>query len=88
MDRDSLVDDADAFTRLAQVKGLIEGFETLYGMELLASVHWVAKYEDVNESQHAVAKVQNWNSRKAKLMQAKHIQKAFKRLQDQQWVSV
>jgi len=66
---------------------LIEGFETPYSMELLASVHWVSTRESVGSGQAAVAKVQGWNSRKAKLMQAKHIQKAFKRLKDQQWVN-
>jgi len=34
-----------------------------------------------------VVKVQDWNSRKAKLMQTRHIQKTFEHLQDQQWVS-
>jgi len=81
-----LADDADASARLAQVNALIEGFETPYGMELLASIHWVAKHEEANESSRAVAKVQNWNRRKAKLMRAKHIQKAFERLHDQQWI--
>ena len=31
--------------RFEQVAGLIEGFETPFGMELLATVHWVAKHQ-------------------------------------------
>ncbi len=81
-----LAEDADAAARLAQVKALIEGFETPYGMELLASVHWVANHEAATDSDTAVAKVQAWNARKAKLMQPKHIHKAFERLQTQQWL--
>ncbi len=81
-----LADDMDASQRLAQVEALIEGFETPYSMELLASVHWVSTREGVESGQEAVAKVQGWNSRKAKLMQTKHIQKAFEHLKDQQWV--
>lgn len=81
-----LTEDADATARLAQVKSLIEGFETPYGMELLASVHWVANHEAANDMDAAVAKVQAWNARKAKLMQPKHIHKAFERLQTQAWL--
>jgi len=81
-----LANDMDASQRLAQVEALIEGFETPYSMELLASVHWVSTREGVESGQEAVAKVQGWNSRKAKLMQTKHIQKAFEHLKDQQWV--
>jgi len=39
-----LADKRDSLTRLEQVADLIEGFETPYGMELLATVHWVAHY--------------------------------------------
>ena len=82
-----LANDVDASQRLAQVEALIEGFETPYSMELLASVHWVSTRESVASEEEAVTKVQGWNPRKAKLMQAKHIQKAFERLRDQQWVT-
>ena len=40
--RDFLQNAADANVRLERVSGLINGFETPYGMELLATVHWVA----------------------------------------------
>lgn len=81
-----LAEDTDAAERLAYVKALIEGFETPYGMELLASVHWVVKQESANDATTAVAKVHEWNPRKAKLMRDKHIEKAFERLQTQHWV--
>jgi len=81
-----LAEDAEASQRLGRVKALIEGFETPYGMELLTSVHWVAKQEAVDNASQAVINVQAWNSRKAKLMQAKHIEKAFVRLREQAWV--
>ena len=55
-------------------------------MELLASVHWVAKHEAANDKAGAVSKVQGWNSRKAKIMKTKHIEKAFDRLHGQRWV--
>lgn len=71
---------------LAQVSALIEGFETPYGIELLVSVYWVVKQETADDFQQVVAKVQGWNARKAKLMRIKHIQKAFNRLQERQWL--
>ncbi len=81
-----LASDADAAARLAQVKALIEGFETPYGMELLASVHWVSQYDEAKNMDAAVEQLHGWNERKAKLMQAKHIQKAFERLNAQGWL--
>jgi hypothetical protein len=36
-----LANDADTRARFARVARLIEGFETPFGMELLATVHWV-----------------------------------------------
>ena len=40
-----LSDHQETRQRFNQVVDLIEGFETPYGMELLATVHWVAKHE-------------------------------------------
>ena len=37
-----LLDHPDSLRRMEHVGQLIEGFETPYGMELLATVHWVA----------------------------------------------
>ena len=35
-----------AHDRFHRVENLIDAFETAYGLELLASVHWVAKHEE------------------------------------------
>lgn len=80
-----LADDAEAELRLQQVSQLIEGFETPYGMELLATVHWVA--DENKTADNAVIKqgVTGWNARKAKLMHPKHIDKALDRLKIQAW---
>jgi hypothetical protein len=73
--------------RLERVAGLIEGFETSYGMELLATVHWVAQ-----KSEHAAADVdtvvkhvRNWNARKAKFPPG-HIRTAWDRLKTHGWI--
>lgn len=68
--------------RLAAVKALIEGYESPYGMELLATVHWLAHYEscDMHEQDSIVMGIHKWSSRKAKLMKPAHIELARKKL--------
>ena len=59
--------------RLEKVEELIEGFETPYGMELLSSVHWVAKRSvtPAADAASAVASVHAWNDRKRSLFKAR-----------------
>ena len=65
--------DKESLERLEAVTELIEGFETPYGMELLATVHWVAHHGGKRNSppastpDEAVRRVQNWNPRKMRL---------------------
>jgi len=70
--------------RLQKVAELIEGFETPYGMELLASVHWVARhYEPPAQSvESAVEAVHSWNDRKRKMFPPKHIAVSWRRLDE------
>ncbi len=70
-----------------RVGRLIDGYQSSYGMELLASVHWVATYEaDVRSLGDAVAAVHAWNDRKRHLMKPEHIASAWKRLGDEGWL--
>ena len=50
--------------RFERVGNLVEGFETPFGLELLATVHWVVKRESAASAGEAVAKVYAWNERK------------------------
>jgi O-acetyl-ADP-ribose deacetylase (regulator of RNase III) len=77
-----LKDDPAAAARLERVSELIAGFESPYGLELLASVHWVAKHDIplANSPDIAVEKVHEWNARKKKVFQPDHIRTAWKRL--------
>lgn len=75
--------------RLEKVSRLIEGFETPYSLELLSTLHWVVK-EDADAATDfmvAVEKVHEWSARKRDLFKAEHIQKAWERLRDEQWLS-
>lgn len=72
--------------RVKRVAHLIDGFQSPFGMELLASVHWVAKQEGAKDAQQALQKIQSWNPRKNQLMQANHVESAWQQLQQQQWI--
>lgn len=49
--------------RFERVAALVEGFETPFGIELLATVHWLLAHEQVPEDQ-LVDAVYGWNERK------------------------
>jgi O-acetyl-ADP-ribose deacetylase (regulator of RNase III) len=73
--------------RVRHVGELIEGFQSPYGMELLATVHWVAKYEGAATQEQALAAVRAWNDRKRALMAPEHVAAAWNRLQQSGWLN-
>jgi len=75
--------------RLERVSQLIYGFETPYGMELLATVHWVATKtaNPAKNSEEAIALVHEWSDRKRQLFKPEHIRKAWQRLDEQNWLT-
>lgn len=79
----------EARSRLEDVGQLIEGFETPYGMELLSSVHYVAKHETppATAEDEAVEMVHAWNDRKRKLLKAEHIRVAWSHLHTAGWMN-
>ena len=50
--------------RFDRVARLVEGFETPFGLELLATVHWVATEAPGSTAEQVVAGVHAWNARK------------------------
>lgn len=78
---------ADFNEQLTRVAGLIEGFQSPFGMELLASVHWVATQEpDVASVPEAVRAVHAWNDRKANIFRANHVAAAWNQLAEHGWI--
>ncbi|NMN99775.1 Appr-1-p processing protein [Gordonia sp. TBRC 11910] len=64
--------------RIDQVFQAIEGFESMYGMELLATVHWVAHEEPSATDPTMAAKiVREWNQRKRSLFTEQHVETAW-----------
>lgn len=77
----------DLTQRVNKVHQLIEGFQSSYGMELLASVHWVAINTDAkNDLDKIVEAIHNWNPRKKALMRREHIEIARDRLISEGWL--
>lgn len=51
-------------TRLERVSNLVEGFESPFGLELLATVHWIASKEPVQTLDDVVTWTYAWSDRK------------------------
>jgi len=84
-----LADQPESRDRLRRISKLIEGFETPYGMELLASVHWLAHYDEkrIQGAAEAIAALHAWNPRKRRLFKPPHIEIAWQRLTETGWLA-
>jgi O-acetyl-ADP-ribose deacetylase (regulator of RNase III) len=82
-----LAKNKDAIERLQRVAELIDGFETPYGMELLASVHWIMRHgtPPAREVGEAIRLFHCWNERKRQMFKSDHIHIAWSRLQELGW---
>ena len=77
----------EARARFERVADLVQGFETPFGMELLATVHWVATREGITDPDRAVEAVYQWNDRKRAFTQDQ-IQLAWGVLSAKGWLSL
>ena len=75
----------DARDRLHRVRDLVEGFESSYGLELLATVHWVAERERPGDFAQLTRKVRDWNRRKRQFTQ-RQLRIAVDRLSAGGWI--
>ena len=82
-----LAADPVAQRAVQRVVSLIDGFETPYGMELLATVHWVVTVEGAADPGSARQAVQQWSERKKLTFSDYHVRAAFDRLAGQGWFS-
>jgi len=74
----------EAYERVAQ---LIDGFETPYGLELLATTHWVAVHDDAGDPTSAAQLVRQWSARKGRLFTDEHVRVAWQRLDEGGWLA-
>lgn len=87
-----LADKDESLARLTQVAELIEGFETPYGMELLATTHWVAHHGGPRGEAPAITPetaihwIHAWNPRKQRVFKPNHIRTAWTQLTEKGWL--
>lgn len=76
--------------RIARVLQLADGFETSYGLELLASVHWISREDSAAalDPDRVVRDVQSWTTRKGRMFTREHIHRAWQALRDRGWLEV
>ena len=78
-----LTTETAAQQRLKRVAEIIEGYEDPYGMELLATVHWIMKSSPAfaNDPEYVIAAFQDWNEYKRRTFRPEHIRIAWQHLQ-------
>jgi hypothetical protein len=78
----------ETIERLARVTQLMEGFESPYGLELLARVHWVATHseEQATDLDSVTRAVYRWHERKRRIIRPELIRIAWERLRDKGWL--
>lgn len=79
----------ETVVRIDRVLELVEGFESAYGLELLASVHWMATRSGDAVADHRTTTklVQSWTPRKARIFTEHHIETAWNALNDRGWLT-
>ena len=75
-----LTGDPLAAEAVRNVGELVRGYETAYGLELLATVHWATKDVGYDDDAQVCKYVQAWTPRKGEIFTSEHIAKALKRL--------
>lgn len=76
----------DTQGRIERVLDLASGFESAYGLELLATVHWLVTRRGLEDDSEVARQVQGWSPRKARMFTANHIEVALEALREQEWL--
>jgi O-acetyl-ADP-ribose deacetylase (regulator of RNase III) len=63
-----------------RVLNTVDGFEGAYGVELLATTHWVASKENATSVAAATDAVRRWSERKGRIFTPYHVQAALDQL--------
>jgi O-acetyl-ADP-ribose deacetylase (regulator of RNase III) len=63
-----------------RVLAIVAGFEGAYGLELLATTHWVASHEGAVSEAEATAAVRKWSERKGRIFTQAHVGNALEHL--------
>ena len=69
--------------RLRKVAHFIQGFETPYGLELLATVDYPRLEKRLNRSEDVIPALKEWSDRKAKMFDPEHVALAFAHIEQE-----
>lgn len=81
-----LANNADTTKHIGRVTDLVNGFETSFGMELLATVHWVATRE-AQTLPEIIDKTYMWGAQK-QMFSLRQVSLAAHRLSDKGWITL
>jgi len=84
--KEFLENNPETISRFNRVTNLVNGFETPFGLELLATVHWVVTKENAYSPEDTINLVYNWNDRK-KHFTERQIRIAYETLLDKGWIT-
>lgn len=76
---------SDTRERFERVVRLVEGFETPFGLELLATVHWLVEKEHMRVYEDLVKAVYDWAPRKRRFTPSQ-VGIAYERLSSEGWI--
>ena len=81
-----LASEPETLRRLDEVARLVDGFESQLGLEVLATVHWVANELNTHRLDEVVSGVMDWNDRKREIMNPWRIEVGLNRLIEHGWI--
>lgn len=81
-----LEDAPDTRSRLVDIQALLDGFESPWGLELLTTVHWATHYGGTTTAEAAAECVANWNPRKKRVFDTRHVATAWRQLATHGWL--
>ena len=71
--------------RFDRVAGLVEGFESPFGLELLSTVHWIMAHDGKHDEEDVVSATYGWNQRK-EIFSKRQILLGRRILMDRGWI--
>ena len=77
---------ADTRARFGRVSDLVDGFESPFGLELLATVHWIAGVQSARDLDEVSRHTYAWNARKRQFSR-RQIELAFNVLSEKGWLT-
>lgn len=85
--RDFLQKHPNTRDRFERVSRLVDGFESPFGLELLATVHWLSQWERIESTDAIVEATHTWSVRKAQFT-PRQINVAVRTLEREHWLAV